>query len=40
MQLDSNGFNTFKMNDSIHVQMLIIKKCENLRSYFMCFIKL
>ncbi len=23
MQIMSNGFNTFKMNDSIHVQMLI-----------------
>jgi len=26
MQLDSNGFNTFKMNDSIHVQMMIVQK--------------
>jgi len=26
MQLDSNGFNAFKMNDSTHVQMLIIQK--------------
>jgi len=26
MQLDSNGFNTFKMNDSIHVQMLIVEE--------------
>jgi hypothetical protein len=26
MQFVSNGFNTFKMNDSIHVQMLIIQK--------------
>jgi hypothetical protein len=26
MQLISNGFNTFKMNDSTHVQMLIVQK--------------
>jgi hypothetical protein len=26
MQLDSNGFNTFKINDSTHVQMLIVQK--------------
>jgi hypothetical protein len=26
MQIMSNGFNTFKMNDSIHVQMLIIQE--------------
>jgi hypothetical protein len=26
MQLNINGFNTFKINDSIHVQMLIIQK--------------
>jgi len=26
MQLDNNGFNTFKMNDSTHVQMLIVQK--------------
>jgi hypothetical protein len=26
MQLYNNGFNTFKMNDSIHVQMFIIQK--------------
>jgi hypothetical protein len=25
MQLNSNGFNTFKMNDSTHVQMLIVQ---------------
>jgi len=27
MQLMSNGFNIFKMNYSIHVSMLIVKKC-------------
>jgi hypothetical protein len=26
MQLMSNGFNTFKMNDSIHMQMLIVQE--------------
>jgi hypothetical protein len=26
MQLDRNGFNTFKMNDSTHVQMFIVQK--------------
>ncbi len=26
MQLMSNGFNTFKMSDSIHVQMLIVQE--------------
>jgi hypothetical protein len=26
MQLGNNGFNTFKMNDSTHVQMLIAQK--------------
>ncbi len=26
MQLVNNGSNTFKMNDSIHVQMLIVQK--------------
>ncbi len=26
MQLDNNGFNTFKMNDSTHVQMFIVQK--------------
>jgi hypothetical protein len=26
MQLDSNEFNTFKMDDSIHVQMLIVQE--------------
>jgi hypothetical protein len=26
MQLDSNGFNTFKMDDSTHVQMLVVQK--------------
>jgi hypothetical protein len=30
MQLDSNGFNTFKMNDPAHVQMLIVQKMRNL----------
>jgi hypothetical protein len=25
MQLDNNEFNTFKMNDSTHVQMLIVQ---------------
>jgi len=41
MQLDNNGFTTFKMNDLTHVQMLIIQKMWNLIiSYCMCFIKL
>jgi hypothetical protein len=26
MQLDSNGFNTSKMNDSTYLQMLIVQK--------------
>jgi len=26
MQLDSNGFDTFKMNYSTHVQMLIVQE--------------
>jgi hypothetical protein len=26
MQLDHNEFNTYKMNDSIHVQMMIVQK--------------
>ncbi len=26
MKLANNGFNTFKMNDSIHVQILIVQK--------------
>jgi hypothetical protein len=26
IQLDNNGFNTFKMNDSTHVQMFIVQK--------------
>jgi hypothetical protein len=26
MQLDNNGFNTFKMDYSIHVQMLIVEE--------------
>jgi len=30
MQLYNNGFNTFKMNDSIHVQMLIVQKMRGL----------
>jgi hypothetical protein len=28
MQFVNNGFNTFKMNDSTHVQMLIIQEMQ------------
>jgi hypothetical protein len=28
MQLMNNGFNTFKVNDSIHVQMLIVQEMQ------------
>jgi hypothetical protein len=30
IQLENNGFNTFKMNDSTCVQMLIVQKMLNL----------
>ncbi len=47
MKIVSNGFNTFKMNDSTHVQMLIIQEifknsliCSNINvrhQVVMCF---
>jgi hypothetical protein len=31
MQLMTNEFNTFKMNDSIHVQMIIIQEMKKIQ---------
>jgi hypothetical protein len=30
MQLLNSGFNKFKVDDSIHIKMLIIQKCEKI----------